>query len=91
MVLSSLSLFAPSMLFVCDRMRNRTTEVQNHIPQESQRVNLKGRVLQVIVKAAEIVLTPEKPVYPGRSIHCAPMTRLTLLDRWLMASGRDEK
>ena len=32
-------------------------------------VELKGRKLQVIVKLANIVLTPEKPEYPGGKWH----------------------
>ena len=44
-------------------------------PSSSGRVdfNLKGRTLQVIVKLANIVLTPEKPKYPGGSWHVEGM------------------
>jgi len=33
------------------------------------RISLKGRILQVIVKLANIVLTPERPEYPGGNWH----------------------
>ena len=36
-------------------------------------VNLKGRSLQVIVKLANIVLTPDKPKYPGGAWHVEGM------------------
>jgi hypothetical protein len=36
-------------------------------------VVLRGRKLQVIVKLANIVLTPEKPTYPGGSWHVEGM------------------
>lgn len=35
----------------------------------SDRISLKGRTLQVIVKLANVVLTPEKPHYPGGTWH----------------------
>ena len=35
----------------------------------NDRISLKGRTLQVIVKLANIVLTPEKPEYPGGKWH----------------------
>ena len=35
----------------------------------NDRISLKGRTLQVIVKLANIVLTPEKPHYPGGTWH----------------------
>ena len=42
------------------------------------RISLKGRTLQVIVKLANIVLTPEKPHYPGGKWHveglCKPFS-----------------
>ena len=34
-----------------------------------ERTSLKGRTLQVIVKLANIILTPEKPEYPGGKWH----------------------
>ncbi|MGW2182804.1 DUF4246 domain-containing protein [Streptomyces sp. NPDC001732] len=42
-------------------------------PDESARVDLRGRRLQVIVKLATIHLTPEKPEYPGGSWHVEGM------------------
>ena len=35
----------------------------------SDRISLKGRTLQVVVKLANVVLTPEKPEYPGGKWH----------------------
>lgn len=43
------------------------------IPDESERVDLRGRRLQVIVKLATIHLTPEKPEYAGGSWHVEGM------------------
>ncbi len=45
-------------------------------------VNLKGRTLQVIVKLANIVLTPEKPKYPGGAWHVEGM-----LNERIVATG----
>ncbi|WP_447034781.1 DUF4246 domain-containing protein [Streptomyces sp. DSM 118878] len=42
-------------------------------PEESARVDLRGRRLQVIVKLATIHLTPDKPEYPGGSWHVEGM------------------
>ncbi|MDQ0688502.1 hypothetical protein QF032_007538 [Streptomyces achromogenes] len=42
-------------------------------PDESARVDLRGRRLQVIVKLATIHLTPDKPAYPGGSWHVEGM------------------
>lgn len=42
-------------------------------PDESARVDLRGRRLQVIVKLATIHLTPEDPEYPGGSWHVEGM------------------
>lgn len=42
-------------------------------PDESARVDLRGRRLQVIVKLATIHLTPDKPEYPGGSWHVEGM------------------
>ncbi|WP_448317730.1 DUF4246 domain-containing protein [Streptomyces sp. CO7] len=42
-------------------------------PDESDRVDLRGRDLQVIVKLATIHLTPEKPEYAGGSWHVEGM------------------
>ncbi|MFG1805176.1 DUF4246 domain-containing protein [Streptomyces sp. NPDC049040] len=42
-------------------------------PDESVRVDLRGRRLQVIVKLATIHLTPDKPEYPGGSWHVEGM------------------
>ena len=42
-------------------------------PEESARVDLRGRGLQVIVKLATIQLTPERPEYPGGSWHVEGM------------------
>lgn len=42
-------------------------------PDESVRVDLRGRRLQVIVKLATVHLTPEKPEYPGGSWHVEGM------------------
>ncbi|MBB4899180.1 DUF4246 domain-containing protein [Streptomyces griseomycini] len=43
------------------------------LPGESDRVDLRGRRLQVIVKLATIHLTPDKPEYPGGSWHVEGM------------------
>jgi hypothetical protein len=43
------------------------------LPDESARVDLRGRRLQVIVKLAAIHLTPDKPEYPGGSWHVEGM------------------
>ncbi|KAI0750522.1 hypothetical protein C8Q74DRAFT_1320424 [Fomes fomentarius] len=45
-------------------------------------VNLKGRTLQVIVKLANIVLTPKKPKYPGGKWHVEGM-----LNERIVATG----
>ena len=42
-------------------------------PDESARVDLRGRRLQVIVKIATVHLTPDKPDYPGGSWHVEGM------------------
>eukprot|EP01114_Cavostelium_apophysatum_P009162 TRINITY_DN2223_c0_g1_i3.p1 TRINITY_DN2223_c0_g1~~TRINITY_DN2223_c0_g1_i3.p1 ORF type:complete len:549 (-),score=111.06 TRINITY_DN2223_c0_g1_i3:75-1721(-) len=42
-------------------------------PAEQETVSLKGKKLQVIVKLANIVLTPEKPQYAGGSWHVEGM------------------
>ncbi|MFF5701178.1 DUF4246 domain-containing protein [Streptomyces sp. NPDC012794] len=42
-------------------------------PGEADRVDLRGRRLQVIVKLATVHLTPEKPEYPGGSWHVEGM------------------
>ncbi|MFI1508799.1 DUF4246 domain-containing protein [Streptomyces sp. NPDC020597] len=42
-------------------------------PDASERVDLRGRRLQVIVKLATIHLTPDKPEYPGGSWHVEGM------------------
>ncbi|PRH78446.1 DUF4246 domain-containing protein [Streptomyces solincola] len=42
-------------------------------PEESTRVDLRGRRVQVIVKLATLHLTPEKPEYPGGSWHVEGM------------------
>ena len=43
------------------------------------RISLNGRTLQVIVKLANIVLTPEKPHYPGGKWHVEGMRRLLFI------------
>ncbi|MFF3016908.1 DUF4246 domain-containing protein [Streptomyces sp. NPDC057939] len=43
------------------------------VPEESARVDLRGRRLQVIVKLATLHLTPEKPEYAGGSWHVEGM------------------
>ncbi|MFD8742909.1 DUF4246 domain-containing protein [Streptomyces sp. NPDC059616] len=43
------------------------------LPDESARVDLRGRSLQVIAKLATIHLTPDKPEYPGGSWHVEGM------------------
>ncbi|MFF2652681.1 DUF4246 domain-containing protein [Streptomyces sp. NPDC058045] len=43
------------------------------LPDDSTRVDLRGRSLQVIVKLATIHLTPDKPEYPGGSWHVEGM------------------
>ncbi|KAI0360307.1 hypothetical protein OH77DRAFT_1585941 [Trametes cingulata] len=44
-------------------------------PKHEKRVtlNLKGRTIQVIVKMANVILTPENPTYPGGSWHVEGM------------------
>ncbi|MDT6985344.1 DUF4246 domain-containing protein [Streptomyces lusitanus] len=44
-----------------------------HMPEGSDRVSLRGRRLQVIVKLATIHLTPDKPEYAGGSWHVEGM------------------
>ncbi|MEU9998605.1 DUF4246 domain-containing protein [Streptomyces sp. NPDC050848] len=46
---------------------------QPEVPDESARVDLRGRRLQVIVKLATVHLTPDKPEYPGGSWHVEGM------------------
>ena len=41
----------------------------------NNRVSLKGRTLQVIVKLANIILTPEKPEYPGGKWHAEGLSQ----------------
>lgn len=41
-------------------------------------VSLRGRTLQVIVKLADIVLTPEKPEYPGGKWHVEGMVNCAM-------------
>ena len=41
----------------------------------NNRLSLKGRPLQVIVKLANIILTPEKPEYPGGKWHVEGLLR----------------
>ena len=41
----------------------------------NDRLSLKGRTLQVIVKLANIILTPEKPEYPGGKWHVEGLSR----------------
>ena len=41
--------------------------------EDLNKIDLKGRKLQVIVKLANIVLTPENPIYPGGSWHVEGM------------------
>lgn len=52
------------------------------VPDESARVDLRGRSLQVIVKLATIHLTPDKPEYPGGSWHVEGM-----LNERIVATG----
>ena len=40
------------------------------------RISLKGRTLQVIVRLANIILTPERPEYPGGSWHVEGSSQL---------------
>jgi len=41
----------------------------------NNRISLKGRTLQVIVRLANIVLTPERPEYPGGKWHIEGLLR----------------
>ncbi len=50
--------------------------------EERIEVNLKGRTLQVIIKLANIVLTPKKPKYPGGAWHIEGM-----LNERIVATG----
>ncbi|MEL5957854.1 DUF4246 domain-containing protein [Streptomyces sp. CLV115] len=47
--------------------------IPSESPDESARVDLRGRRLQVIVKIATVHLTPDKPEYPGGSWHVEGM------------------
>jgi len=44
-----------------------------HLLPKAKEVNLRGRTVQVIVKLANIILTPESPSYPGGSWHVEGM------------------
>ena len=49
----------------------------------NDRISLKGRTLQVIVRLANIVLTPERPEYPGGKWHVEGSLQLRLVwDGW---------
>ena len=58
-------------------------------------LSLKGRTIQVIVKLANILLTPEKPDYPGGKWHVEGTSRQTFFTRcwWIFIfdSPRDAK
>ena len=41
----------------------------------NDQISLKGRTLQVIVKLANIILTPEKPEYPGGKWHAEGLSQ----------------
>ena len=41
----------------------------------NNRISLKGRTLQVIIKLANILLTPERPEYPGGRWHAEGLSR----------------
>ena len=47
----------------------------------NNRISLKGRILQVIVKLANIVLTPEKPEYPGGKWHVEGLSQSRFVRR----------
>ena len=55
--------FRPQSIVDCVRKYSGDLEVMN------DRISLRGRTLQVIVRLANIVLTPERPVYPGGKWH----------------------
>ena len=42
-------------------------------PVVEEAVNLRGKKLQVIVKIAHVILTPENPIYPGGTLHVEGM------------------
>lgn len=73
-VLSALSREYPDAAFGVpeDYNRDRPTVPENVLPptdSTSMSVTLKGKTVQVIVKVAEILLTPESPKYEGGSWH----------------------
>ena len=62
----------------------------------ADRISLRGRTLQVIVKLANIVLTPEKPNYPGGKWHVEglypfSMPDLSWLNLFVLEGMRNEK
>ncbi|KAI9061577.1 hypothetical protein FKP32DRAFT_1575681 [Trametes sanguinea] len=57
-------------------------EIRPFAPPEADRrvpFSLRGRTIQVIVKMANIVLTPENPTYPGGSWHVEGMANETIV------------
>ncbi|KAF9779815.1 hypothetical protein BJ322DRAFT_1113121 [Thelephora terrestris] len=47
------------------------------------RISLKGRTIQVIVKLANIILTPEKPEYPGGKWHVEGMMNENIVSSFI--------
>ena len=47
----------------------------------NNRISLKGRTLQVIVRLANIVLTPERPEYPGGKWHIEGLLRSRFIQK----------
>ena len=47
----------------------------------NNRISLKGRTLQVIVRLANIVLTPERPEYPGGKWHVEGLSQLSFAQK----------
>ncbi|KAF9779819.1 hypothetical protein BJ322DRAFT_1113127 [Thelephora terrestris] len=60
-----------------DKHSFKTPDAREHYDGDlkvmGERISLKGRTLQVIVKLANVVLTPEKPDYPGGKWHVEGM------------------
>ena len=55
--------FAPEDTVDCVRKYNGNLEVMN------DRISLRGRTLQIIVRLTNVILTPERPEYPGGKWH----------------------
>lgn len=63
-----------------DKHKFNTPEARKHYDGDletmKEQISLKGRTLQVIVKLANIILTPERPNYPGGKWHVEGLCQL---------------